>query len=575
MRTSRFSSVGRGLRPALALAFPLLVSVTVLVSCFGPPSVPVSGTLEPSAGGGPAKGKAGLSVVFAGPRGTVTDLEQPAVTVLFNHAAHDPDAADTDGLPGLSVNSEDGRPVAGAWQWIGTHGLLFTPDRPLPGSTPFVVTVAAGARALDGDLLPADYRFQFTTARPSVVRTVPDDGAADVRPDTAFRIEFNEPMDPADVEHAARVVARVHPSDPGKAIAVRGSHPSSGPQPENVVVLTPVAPLPLDSAIDVTLLKGLHGQGPLGTTSPQSLSFRTYGPLRLADLRCPRATGPRCQAHRDVTVVLTNAVDPAEFKAHFKAVDLPRRKPDAEESKKARKVVPSAEQRVAADPDFGKRYHLRITAGMRDVFGQVLDHDLVADLDTEAPFVAAGKAVSGAPSSSPQPSPASEPDDSNAPAPPPQEPSADDPRPHRARLDYELTIGLQGHVVEALARQGAKSHQVPIGAMNIPSYAMVASKLREEEALAWLDRSAKSAGDDGSVWPATQPPPAWTWVNPGSAENVRAVRTVDLDALLGGPGAHGAALLAVALPGAMGDPSSTLLTVTDLAVTAKLSRYGG
>jgi hypothetical protein len=578
MRTRLSSGIRKGLAFGVPLAVPLVL-VSVLVSCFGgPPGVPVSGTLGPAPGGGGARGKAGLSVVFAGPRGTVTDLDQPAVTVLFNHAAHDPDAEDTDGLPALSVASEDGRPVAGAWQWIGTHGLLFTPDRPLPGSTPFVVTVAAGARALDGDLLAADYRFEFTTARPAVVRTVPDDGAADVRPDAAFRIEFNEPMDPADVERSARMVARAHPSDPAKPIAVRGSHPPSGPHPESVVVLTPSAPLPLDSAIDLVLPKGLHGQGPLGTTAQQSLAFRTYGPLRLADLRCPRATGPRCQAHRDVTVVLTNAVDPDEFKAHFRAPELPRRKPDGGESKKRRKPAPSTEQRVAADPDFGQRYHLRITAGMRDVFGQVLEHDLIADLDTEAPFVAAGEPVPGSSSASapsPPPSSESEPDDSNPPSPPPQAPSADDPRPHRARLDYDLTIGLQGHVIEALARQGTKSHQVPIGAMNIPSYGMIASKLREEEALSWLDRAAKGAGDDGSAWPSTQPPPAWTWVNPGSPENVRAVRTVDLDALLGGPGARGAALLAVALPGAMSDPNSTLLTVTDLAVTAKLSRYGG
>src|SRR6185437_2825018 len=200
------------------------------------------------------------------------------------------------------------------------------------------------------------------------------------RPDTAFRLAFNEPMDPAEVERAVRVVARGRSGDAGKPLAVRASHPATGPHAEQTVVLTPASPLPLDSAIEVTLAKGLHGQGPLGMTSIQTLGFRTYGPLALIDVRCPRATGPRCQAHRDLTVVLSNAVDPAEFKAHFKATGLARRKPDAEEAKKPRK--PSAEQRVGADPDFGKRYHLRVTDGMRDVFGQVLDHDLVADVDT-------------------------------------------------------------------------------------------------------------------------------------------------------------------------------------------------
>ena len=339
-----------------------------------------------------------------------------------------------------------------------------------------------------------------------------------------------------------------------------------------------MAPLPLDSAIELVLARGLRGLGPLGTTAARSLAFRTYGPIRLADVRCPRATGPRCQAHRDLTVVLSNPVDSDEFKAHFKAPDLPRHKPEVDDGKQsrqgkhdknARKPGPSAEQRVAADPDFGKRYHLRVTAGLRDVFGQVLDHDLTVDVDTEAPFVPA--VAGGSPVSAPAPGSSrgagSDPDDSDSRPAEPAPPSPDDPRPHRPRLDYDLAIGLQGHVVEALAKRGTKSHQVPIGAMNIPSYAMTASRLREQEALSWLDRTARRAGDDPALW-------KWTWINPSAPENVRAVRTVDLDALLGGPGARGAALLAVALPGNMGDPTAELVTVTDLAVTAKVSRYG-
>jgi uncharacterized protein YfaS (alpha-2-macroglobulin family) len=160
-------------------------------------------------------------------------------------------------------------------------------------------------------------------------------------------------------------------------------------------------------------------------------------------------------------------------------------------------------------------------------------------------------------------------DDSTAATPSdPAPPSPDDPRPHRARLAYDVAIGLQGHVIEALAAQGVKSHKVPIGATNIPSYAMAASRLREDEALAWLDRAARSSGGNSPPW-------RWTWVNPGAPENVRSVRDVDVDALLGGPGSRGAALLAVALPGSMEAPRSELVTVTDLAISAKMSRYGG
>jgi len=133
MRTS-------GLRHTFLLSFAV-----VLLSCLGgPPSVPTSGTLGPIGVTNGARARTAFAVVFAGPRGTVSDLEQPAVTVLFNHAAHDPNGADTDSLPAARVLTEEGQPVAGGWRWVGTHGLLFAPDLPLPGSTRFAVTIGAG-----------------------------------------------------------------------------------------------------------------------------------------------------------------------------------------------------------------------------------------------------------------------------------------------------------------------------------------------------------------------------------------------------------------------------------------------
>jgi len=564
----------------LRLASAATVGLVVLASCFGgPPAAPVAATLGPAGSGSGPRAQAPFAVVFAGPRGTVRDLTQPAITVLFSRAAHDPETAETSGLPAIRVTTSDGEPVAGAWRWVGSHGLVFAPDRGLAGSTAFVVVVPGATAALDGATLGGDYRFDFATARPEVTRSLPEDGATNVRPTTAFGLVFNEPMEPAVVASGARIVARgdADPTSvPARSLTFHASHPAFGPDVSRTVLLTPDAPLPLDAAIDLVLGKGLHGEGPLATSEPSTLSFRTYGPIRLVDVRCPRGTGPRCQAHRDFTVVLSSAVDPAEFRAHFKAPGLPRAAapraaPPTDPRARPAKPQPSSDQRLAADPDFGKRYHLTITAGLRDVFGQALAHDLSIDVDTEAPFIAAGKPVAGPRAGSPPPaddSATESTDDttttaSTEPAPP----SPDDPRPHRARLAYDVAIGLQGHVIEALATQGVKSHKVPIGATNIPSYAMTASRVREDDALAWLDRTARASGADAPPW-------RWTWVNPGTPENVRSVRDVDLDGLLGGAGSRGAALLAVALPGNMGEPRSELVTVTDLAISAKVSRYG-
>jgi uncharacterized protein YfaS (alpha-2-macroglobulin family) len=94
---------------------------------------------------------------------------------------------------------------------------------------------------------------------------------------------------------------------------------------------------------------------------------------------------------------------------------------------------------------------------------------------------------------------------------------------------------------------------------------MASAKIRQEDVLSWIART--DASGHGLQWP-------WTWVSPGVAQNVRDVRTVDLDALLGGPGSHGAAFLATALPGSMQSPDAHVVSVTDLAISARLSRYG-
>ena len=521
-------------------------------ACGGPPSAPVATTLTPGKADSAHGSRGAFGVAFAGPRGEVSDLAEPAITVLFNRAMRDPDSADTAGLPPIRLEGAGAPAVPGTWRWVGTHGLLFTPDHPLPGSTRFHVTVPAGVRSMDGESLTADYAFDFSTPRPLVRETDPRDGAKDVRPDSRFRVTFNQPMDAALVESNAHL--EVQTGTAKTRIAVKAAHPTTGKAREETLLLTPTEKLPKDSAVELVLDAGLHGAGPLTAKGARTLQFRTYGPLVLASVVCPRATGPRCEAHRDFTIVLSNAVDPAELKAHLRAPDLKFVKAAKVAAPVRKRPPPTRDLLIAADPDFGKRYHLTLTKGLRDVFGQTLDHDLSFDVDTEAPW-----SPDGAPAT-----PASADATANA-TPTPIEPPSAPAVPHRLRLDYGVELGVTGHVVEALAKTGIKSHQVPVGDVNVPTYGSFTQKLGETDALAWLEHKwAERPGNPGF---------RWSWVSPNAHENVRDVRFVDLDLLLGGAGARGSALLAVDLPGE--EPQQTsLLTVTDLGVSAEVSRFG-
>ncbi len=168
------------------------------------------------------------------------------------------------------------------------------------------------------------------------------------------------------------------------------------------MVITPRAPLPLDAAIELIIDKGLRGEGPLLIDQRARLDMRTYGPLRLERLTCPRVfdtTLGKCQAHRDITVVLNNPVMPDEFRSHVALGGLP--KAPATHAKVGKGPLrATSEQAIGADPDFNKRYRITLKAGMTDIYGQRLAKDVFLDVDTEPPFtLAAGPAANRHPPS--------------------------------------------------------------------------------------------------------------------------------------------------------------------------------
>jgi hypothetical protein len=535
-------------RPA-RLSFLL---VGLLASCLrGPPDATPASRLAPGDGSFAARQTAAFAVAFAGPRGTGVDPREPAVTVLFNRPMRALDAPEDAGLPPLRVETKEGRPVAGSLRWLGTHGLLFLPDAPLPGATAFAVTVPAGTRAIDGSALALPYRFEFSTPAPRVLATTPQPGAADMRPRDSFQVVFNQAVDPAVVERAAAMTVD------GKPVSIRvtRSRPPPDTSPERVVAITPSAPLPLDSAVVLSIGAGLRGaEGPLPMTEGRAVAVRTYGPLRLAGVRCAKASPGRCEAHRDVTVVLSNAVSRQELRAHTRTA-MPSAAPAREQGSLPRRIAPSTAQALGVDPRPGQRYRVTLTAGLRDTFGQRLARDVAFDVDIESPFAQPQAQAQAAAEGEPTPTE------------PPPEPG--DPRPRRPRLDYELRFGVQGSLVEATSSPLGAGHVLSIASVNMPTYGLAAAALQEQEALRWLSRADAGAGEGprGAGW-------RWEWISPGVPENIRAVRTLQLDALLAST--QGARVVLVGLTDpSVESPSTVFLGVTDLGVTARVGRYGG
>lgn len=534
----------------------------ILASCIhggGPPSVTPAAKLTPRPDEDAPRSTADFAVVFAGPRGQISQGNEAIPTVVFNRAMRTLDGPDAP-APGLAtLKTKDGRVVAGMFRFVGTRGLVFEPDKAaLPAATEFEVTIAAGARALDGSTLVNPYSFGFSTARPHVV-DAPFSGRKDLKPDSALRLELDQDIDPAEIAKQAKLLVRTKPDAPPKTIAVTARRPAKGvppPRANHVVDIVPSEKLPLDATIELVLPKGFKAsEGPLGTFEERKIAARTYGPLRLEDVHCYKESLGRCKANQQISVVLSNSVARKELLSHLDVAG-------GEPAKLlvAKNVAPTSTSHViVAQPKEGKHYKVTIRKGLHDVFGQVLEKDIVFAVDTEAPFVGGPKPGKGD-AVAPPDTTDDEPPLKGVPAP---EPGVA----HRPRLDFQAQIGVTGTVLEANTHDGIKSHKVPIGVVNVPTVGVWSGSMKDTDVLRWIG-GGHADGPTGAGW-------AWSWFTPGVAENVRAVKTVDLDALLGGGATpHGAALMALSVPGQGMPYQSALVSVTDLAIAARVSKFG-
>ena len=120
------------------------------------------------------------------------------IVVRFNEPLSEPSVVD-----GTVTLLEGATPVAGSVS-LSSDGLSvsFDPSEPLSGLTSHTVQVQ-GVRDVASNLMAGVFESSFTTAEfvdvvaPTVVRTSPVSGQANVPVNTPFTVEFSESMDPA------------------------------------------------------------------------------------------------------------------------------------------------------------------------------------------------------------------------------------------------------------------------------------------------------------------------------------------------------------------------------------------
>jgi alpha-2-macroglobulin len=510
----------------------VILALAVLVSCLPgakAPSVTPTRTLELGTEGKARTSSDPFGVVFSSPHGQVSDPSE--VSIVFNRPMRELELAGQEAKSPVALVVKGGAAPKGSWRWLGTQAISFIPEGHLPRATEYAVTIPKGTRSLAGDVLPEAHTFEFKTELPvlEAIAVHNKDESERPLPTSQFDVHFNQVIESRVLERAlvlsaasvdepkkerslAFTVARIRNDVAGAPAAVPYSEQSD-------FRVTPSAPLPLASRIRLHSLDSLRGtEGPLPAGKEEERVFETYGPLLANDIRCSRDTDKSpCDPRGGAGIAFSNPVVMPDAKDFIK-LDPPLPLNWSKEKDTAQSLWLPARLRPA------QSLKVTVLPGLRDIYGQVLTKE-------KSFTIAVG-----------------------------------DERPY-------FTVGAEGTHFEA--KRPRATRQVPIGTMNLSKFELGTLALTEE-ALAkvlategYREERYEKLKSLGLKLEA---------VAPQGPRNRVAVRTVAMDDVLSASNGRGA--LALTVRAATGGDERSLRTdirlfsVSDLAITARMSRFG-
>ena len=320
-----------------------------------------------------------LEVAFASPKGpTAGPSDYQSVTVVFNQPMK---ALSAETAP-IAKPFEIEPAAEGRFRWKGTATVSFEPKEPLKFGTTYKVKVPAGLKSPGGNELKEAYTFEFTTPGPTVVSTIPQDGARELKPGKPIFLEFDQPVDPEKVQQVLSYTSPANAPKPTTSVATAEQLKTLNKDraEENQLQadrLISVSTENLGSGTSYTLKvdKGLAGRdGPLTSTTEHLSTFHTLGPLEWDGVKQDEPARPEYS----VPFAFNNKVNSKKLKEHIKV------SPE----------VPIEIQEYDEDDDWNRHsfylalepnttYTFTVSGKMTDVYGQELGKDVTFEWKTK------------------------------------------------------------------------------------------------------------------------------------------------------------------------------------------------
>ncbi len=276
-------------------------------------------------------------------------------------------------------------PIKGQYRWLDTKTLGFFLEEKLPPMTSMEVTIKKGIKSLSGNELDEDYIWQFKTILPRINRYTPYNGSDNVSIKPDIVLEFNVAFDIQTVRNMVSITESERnvkytieklTKDKKKEIDIYVSRAIFNEQSneyDNVFVLTPTKSFQKDTEIEVAIIDFSNNNNVISR-----FSFETHKEIRYTGKINQSVTADFYPESPNIE--FTTAIRATDF---YKSIDIqpPVQMPTEDElSSYPRKSFSLRELKLNADTD----YIITIKKGLKDVFEQELDKDVIVNLSIGA-----------------------------------------------------------------------------------------------------------------------------------------------------------------------------------------------
>jgi len=269
-------------------------------------------------------------------------------------------------LAGLGATS-----VGGTVSYSGSTAT-FTPTAVLANSTVFTATITTGAQDLAGHALLANFVWSFTTAAPpTVVSTIPVNGATAVAVSTTISATFSEAMNPATISAATLTL-----TGPG-ATPVAGTVTYAG----TTATFTPSAVLTTSTSYTATITTGAKDSAGAPVATNVVWTFTTAPPATVVST-IPVNEATAVAVNTAVSATFSDAMNPATINAATFTLTGPGATPVAGTVTYAGNTATFTPTAVLPTSTL---YTATITTGARDPAGTALAANFVWTFTTAAP----------------------------------------------------------------------------------------------------------------------------------------------------------------------------------------------